>query len=54
MNNSLRTYHDCSGNIQDGNNRRPDLLVMDGDPLEDVTILAEPEKRLRLVIKDGL
>jgi imidazolonepropionase-like amidohydrolase len=30
-----------------------DLLVVDGDPLEDVSILATPERNIRAVIKGG-
>jgi imidazolonepropionase-like amidohydrolase len=31
-----------------------DLLVVDGSPLEDITVLAEPQKNLRLVMKEGV
>ncbi len=31
-----------------------DLLVVDGSPLEDITVLAHPEKNLRLVMKEGV
>ncbi|MGA8530277.1 MAG: amidohydrolase family protein [Acidobacteriaceae bacterium] len=30
-----------------------DLLVVDGNPLADITVLAHPERNLRLVIKEG-
>ncbi|MDT0684496.1 amidohydrolase family protein [Roseicyclus sp. F158] len=30
-----------------------DILVVDGNPLEDMAIIAEPEKNLRLIMKDG-
>ncbi|HZZ37759.1 MAG TPA: amidohydrolase family protein [Acidobacteriaceae bacterium] len=30
-----------------------DLIVVDGDPLADITVLAHPERNLRLVIKEG-
>jgi imidazolonepropionase-like amidohydrolase len=30
-----------------------DLLVIDGNPLNDITILADPEKNLRIIMKDG-
>jgi imidazolonepropionase-like amidohydrolase len=30
-----------------------DLLVVDGNPLEDVRLLEEPERNLRLIVKDG-
>jgi imidazolonepropionase-like amidohydrolase len=31
-----------------------DLLIVDGDPLRDITVLAEPKKNLRLVMKEGV
>ena len=31
-----------------------DLLVVDGDPLADITLFSEPEKNLRLIVKDGI
>lgn len=31
-----------------------DLLVVDGDPLADVTLLGEPERNVRAIIKDGV
>jgi imidazolonepropionase-like amidohydrolase len=30
-----------------------DLLVVDGDPLEDATVLADPESRVRAVVQGG-
>jgi imidazolonepropionase-like amidohydrolase len=30
-----------------------DLLVVDGDPSQDVSLLAQPERTLRVIIKDG-
>jgi len=30
-----------------------DIIVVDGDPLKDIAILAAPEKNLRLIMKDG-
>jgi imidazolonepropionase-like amidohydrolase len=30
-----------------------DLLVVDGNPLEDITLVARPEKSLVLIMKDG-
>jgi imidazolonepropionase-like amidohydrolase len=32
---------------------RADLLVVDGDPLEDLTLLAEPERHVKAIVKDG-
>jgi imidazolonepropionase-like amidohydrolase len=32
---------------------RADLLVVDGDPLANLGLLAEPEKHLVAVLKDG-
>ena len=31
-----------------------DLLVVDGDPLRDISVLRDPERRLRLVMKQGV
>jgi imidazolonepropionase-like amidohydrolase len=30
-----------------------DILVVDGNPLKDIAVLTEPEKNLRLIMKDG-
>ncbi|MGD9633146.1 MAG: amidohydrolase family protein [Pirellulales bacterium] len=30
-----------------------DLLLVDGNPLEDITLLADPEKNLKVIMKDG-
>jgi imidazolonepropionase-like amidohydrolase len=30
-----------------------DILVVDGKPLKDISVLTEPEKNLRLIMKDG-
>ncbi len=30
-----------------------DLLLVDGNPLEDITLLADPEKNLAVIMKDG-
>jgi imidazolonepropionase-like amidohydrolase len=30
-----------------------DLLVVEGDPLTDVSVMLEPQKNLRLIMKDG-
>jgi imidazolonepropionase-like amidohydrolase len=32
---------------------RADLLIVEGDPLEDIGVLARPNETLRAVIKDG-
>lgn len=40
------------GVIQEG--AYADLVLIDGNPLEDVTILSEPQKSLRLIMKDGV
>ena len=31
-----------------------DLLLVDGDPLADITLFSEPEKNLRLIVRDGV
>ena len=33
---------------------RADLILVDGNPLEDLAVLQEPEQRLRLVMKAGV
>ena len=30
-----------------------DLLIMDGNPLEDISVLTKPEENLRIIMKDG-
>ncbi|UCH46845.1 MAG: amidohydrolase family protein, partial [Betaproteobacteria bacterium] len=40
------------GVIQEG--AYADLLIIDGNPLEDIEIMAEPEKHFRLIMKDGV
>ncbi len=39
------------GVIKDG--AYADLLIVDGNPLEDIRVLEDPEKNLRLIMKDG-
>nr|NIS43701.1 amidohydrolase family protein [Desulfuromonadales bacterium] len=39
------------GRLEPG--RCADLLVVDGNPLDDIAVLAEPERHLRLIMKDG-
>lgn len=39
------------GKVQEG--YRADLIVVDGDPLSDITIMTKPETHLKLVMKDG-
>ncbi len=39
------------GVIQEG--AYADLLVIDGNPLEDISIMADPEKNFRIIMKDG-
>ena len=31
-----------------------DLLVVEGNPLEDITVLADPKKNVRMVMKEGV
>ena len=33
---------------------RADLLVVEGNPLEDLGVLRDPERNLKLVVKDGV
>lgn len=30
-----------------------DLLLVDGDPLQDIGVLADPQRRLKLIVKGG-
>ena len=30
-----------------------DLIIVEGNPLEDITILSNPDDNLRLIMKDG-
>lgn len=30
-----------------------DLLVIDGDPLDDIRVLTRPERTLKLIMKEG-
>jgi imidazolonepropionase-like amidohydrolase len=30
-----------------------DLLIVDGNPLEDISLIADPEKNFLLIMKDG-
>ncbi|GAB2523763.1 metal-dependent hydrolase family protein [Nocardiopsis aegyptia] len=39
------------GTIRDG--ARADLVVVDGDPLADIGVLADPERNVRTVLRDG-
>jgi len=39
------------GRVAEGH--RADLLVVDGDPLDDLTVMTRPESALKLVMKDG-
>jgi imidazolonepropionase-like amidohydrolase len=39
------------GVIED--NALADLLVVDGNPIENIGLIAEPEKTLALIMKDG-
>ena len=40
------------GVIEDG--AYADLLIVDGNPLEDISLLADPEANLALIMKDGI
>ena len=30
-----------------------DILIVDGNPLEDIKLLGDPESKLKLIMKDG-
>ena len=40
------------GVIQEG--AYADLLIVNGNPLEDITLMADPEQNFRLIVKDGV
>jgi len=53
----------CSGKLnpyQDGplgvvkEGAYADILIVDGNPLEDISLLADPEKNLKVIMKDGV
>jgi imidazolonepropionase-like amidohydrolase len=45
-------YHDGPlGVIKEG--AYADILIVDGNPLQEISLLAEPEKNLKLIMKDG-
>lgn len=44
-------YRATVGAIEDG--ALADLLVVDGNPLEDISLIADPDKNFRLIMKDG-
>jgi imidazolonepropionase-like amidohydrolase len=31
-----------------------DMLIVDGNPLDNIEVLTDPEKNLRLIMKDGV
>jgi imidazolonepropionase-like amidohydrolase len=35
------------------NDALADLLLVDGDPLADIALIANPEKNFRIIMKDG-
>jgi imidazolonepropionase-like amidohydrolase len=47
----LARMDDTIGRVAPG--YRADLLVVDGNPLEDITVLQDPARRLRLILRDG-
>ncbi len=48
---SLLGMADDLGTVEPG--RRADLILVDGDPLEDIHVVADPA-RIKLVMKDGV
>ena len=40
------------GTIAEG--AHADLLVVDGDPLADIGVLLDPQRSLKLIMKDGV
>lgn len=49
---NLRTpYPGALGVIEEG--AFADLLVLNGDPLEDIRVIEDPERNLAVIMKDG-
>jgi imidazolonepropionase-like amidohydrolase len=49
---NLRTpYHGKLGVIEEG--AFADLLVLNGNPLEDIRLIEDPERNLAVIVKDG-
>jgi imidazolonepropionase-like amidohydrolase len=44
-------YPGVLGHVEEG--AIADLLLVDGDPLTDIGLLAEPEATLKVIVKDG-
>lgn len=45
-------YPGALGRIQAG--AYADILVLDGDPLKDISLIGDPDRSMRLIMKDGL
>jgi imidazolonepropionase-like amidohydrolase len=45
-------YPGALGVIEDG--ALADLLLVDGDPIEDISLLSRPETSIRVIMKDGV
>jgi len=48
----LNPYHGKIGVIEEG--AYPDLILVNGDPLEDISILRKPEENLAQIMQDGM
>lgn len=40
------------GVVQEG--ALADLLLVDGDPLQDIAVITQPERNFRVIMKDGV
>ena len=52
MSGKRNPYRGKLGVIREG--ALADLIVVDGNPLDDVSILANPEENISLIMKDGV
>lgn len=45
--------HPCAPCMVPQEGYRADLLLVDGNPLEDISVLAQPSERLKLILLGG-
>jgi imidazolonepropionase-like amidohydrolase len=50
---TIVTYHCLAARARDGALSKDDLLVIDGNPLEDIRVLTTPSQTLRLIMTEG-
>jgi|UniRef100_A0A914Z8F8 imidazolonepropionase-like amidohydrolase len=52
MSGNRNPYAGAIGVIEKG--AMADMLLIDGNPLEDISLIADPDKNMKLIIKDGV